>query len=264
MKDQDAYNFAVTDKSNELMATVHYNRAYGFTPEQQNATRAAMKSRADVDAAEAQGMTVSQYRAQEQKRADEGSRADLISKLTDWGVATEQPKLPGFLTQVATGAQPGQKRPSQLPQGWSAAQLLTQPGMSLEAAQDLYSRITSGVGTIPYQAPPSPAQQMGAAAQPWNRNAQLFPMPPKAGQSPYMPGAGVQPVAPRPAVPTKLFQMPGAPAPAARPVPRPPAALPTTNPAMAADQARFGLTPPKEAALPSTNPALNADYQRFR
>ena len=139
----------VEDKSDELVTTLQFNRVYGYTPEQQNATRSAMAAKADAETAARTGVRPGQAteaRAQADRNAE---RDDLVTKLQDWGFGNETTKWSGATIRpgVETPAY-GQLRQgkvnSPLPSGWSAKDLLTQPGMNLQAANDLAYRISKG------------------------------------------------------------------------------------------------------------------------
>jgi hypothetical protein len=197
-------------KSGELMATVQFNRTNGFTPEQQNASRATYARMGEMQDADKAGKSVDQFNADRARINDTGVRDDLIGKLNNWNVAQEQAKgTPAVMGRFAQQAQPG---PSQLPKGWTATDLLGQPGMTLDAANDLAFRISKGaVGKAFNYAPTAPP---GAAP---GTLAYSFGAVP--GQNPYAPKPGQLPKPNAGPVPPPATPVYGPPAPKPPPAP---------------------------------------------
>lgn len=223
VRPEDAAAAVVDRQSTQLVNTIQFNLNYGYTPEQQSNTRAALKLRAETEAATRQGLSLAEFRRQGQVSADTAARDDLVAKLGDWGVSKEQQKIPGmYATSGMMGANyiPGQTvaKPSQLPKGWSAGDLLSQPGMSLTAANDLAYRISKGaVGT--------PFSYAGGTTQQWPLIPGAQPVTvTKPGENPFMPRPGQTP-RPKPYggyAPPTARPVQGPPKPVApRPAPKP-------------------------------------------
>jgi hypothetical protein len=204
IKPEDAYTTLVDRKSYELAADVSYKRTMGFTPEQQSQSRALMVQRDNQERAERVGMSLPDYLARNQQMADTSARDDLITKLQDWDVGTEQQKIPTLYATLGMNT-PTVARQSALPKGWSAGDLLAQPGMSLDAANDLAWRISKGaVGTQFGWAPVTGITPSAGTGAPGGRAYQI------PGQNPFMPAAGATPnrgsptsPTPRPPVPVR-------------------------------------------------------------
>lgn len=135
----------VNRKSGELTAQIRFNRQYGYTPEQINRTVAAEKAWNEKQAAQQEGMTVGQYREHKQMLKDTSTRNILIDNLSDWGLDHQQAVYGAGRPAGMAGPDTRSKTmQSPLPQGWSAGDLLAQPGMSLDMANDLAYRVSNG------------------------------------------------------------------------------------------------------------------------
>ena len=128
----------VESASNRLVHDLQMMQRYGFTPEDQQATRARIVEHYTNIRAEAAGLTVPEYR-------ERNVRNDLASQLAKWGeqrtaygTPTIHPETGKVLGTAGTQAAAWAKK------GWTPATLLNQPGMSAAQASDLVNQITGG------------------------------------------------------------------------------------------------------------------------
>lgn len=148
-----AFMDTITGKVNELPVEVKFKQTTGFSPEDQEATRsraAAAQTASDLrTSGAAEGLTPEQLLRAEQQARDVQMRNDLVTKVDQWGISGSKSQpfmVPGTLT---TGDIPVPYTHA-LPTGWSAMDLLNQPGMSVAAANALAYQITHGaVGVAP-------------------------------------------------------------------------------------------------------------------
>jgi hypothetical protein len=146
----------IEEESNKLLRTINYNRQYGFTPEDQSRMRKRENEGMKLRAATEAGTTVEAI-----DRANE--RGEIVAQLSKWGLGQrERPPLPGSLSPTGPVQQVEgvQTQPGFMKNGWNVGDLLNQPGMSLEQANDLAYQISRGAVGKPGQGaviPPRPA-----------------------------------------------------------------------------------------------------------
>jgi hypothetical protein len=211
-----AYEGVLQNKSAELTNTVQYNRAYGYTPEMRTKSFAGMKMKAEAEAAARQGITIPELRARGVADRTEAERSALIEQLDEWGgVRSYQSKTPAGM--MGPGRDVTVTTQSKLPKGWSAADLLSQPGMNLQQASDLVYRITKGAKGTPFAyAPTTSVTPSAGTGAPGGRPIT------RPGQNPFMPGPNSTPAYRPPGTArAPLAPMPQYGPPAPRPAPKP-------------------------------------------
>lgn len=222
-----------------LLNDVAVKNREGFTPESQQASRKSEGVYAASRAAASRGLTLAEYQ-KEQENVDVASEAktreDLIAAMNKWGT--------GFQNVAGARREPGGAVPQEslsqrwITKGWTVADLLSQPGMSIDQANDLAAIISGGAvgsrapgqGTIPSL----PRTGIGV-----NNN-----VGPRTGPPP------VNPYAPQGVIPNKVTPKP-APAPVEKPKPTvapPPAITPVK-----------GFVPPSQHDLRNQHGATEFD-----
>lgn len=196
---------AVAREASKLLTQVQYNERYGFTPEDQQANRSREAAYQAGRGAAMLGTTPEQVRAQNE-------RADLARQLEKWGIA--QRRDDQRYVETPTGLKPvygpptDRGMPDYQKKGWNLGDLLAQPGMSTQQANDLAWRISHG----------AVGQQGPATTTPNVTAADIIagggfgkPHPELGGgsktpyQNPYA-AIGPAPVAPRPLNPGEIAQ----------------------------------------------------------
>jgi hypothetical protein len=137
----------VETQSKQLLNKVQSDRYWGYTPEDQQRTRSALKLRGESQAAAREGITIEAWRVKQGRAADDNERADIAAQLNKWGQKSLM--MPGYqygpggITATSTKIGPSKVEEWQK-KGWSVAELLNQPGMSTQQANDLAYRISNG------------------------------------------------------------------------------------------------------------------------
>lgn len=180
-----AFIDTVAGKVNELPAEVAFKRTNGFLPEDQQATRSQQQAQRNQQTARGiaslEGQSPAQFAAEEARARAQSERADLVSEIDTYDAINKfMPTVGLFGATIPTG------RPPVLPPGWSAGDLLNQPGMSLDAAKQLAWQITNGKYGAP---PPQPGQVTTITTEGLLKYPTTTPVP----GSPYLPRPGVLP-----------------------------------------------------------------------
>lgn len=147
---QQAVARVIGDKVRELPTVMEERERYGYTPEDQSRTRATI-AREDLARTNRMGALEGVVPGEFGTGVTPSTsvdplavRADLASQLDKWG---QGGLFRGSAADVITAGmqQPGEMAPfGGLPKGWSGLDLLSQPGMSIDAARQLAFQISKG------------------------------------------------------------------------------------------------------------------------
>ena len=141
----------VEDASNRLVTAVQSRRYWG-APEDQDGTRKVrdmMQQKADAETAARLGVSLEDYRKDAGGVSTAAQRRDLASQLTKWGMgAAPDPTSSQNIQRASMGMGPTPRTQTKLDEwakkGWTVGDLVNQPGMTLDQANDLVYQITGG------------------------------------------------------------------------------------------------------------------------
>lgn len=117
----------------------------GFTPEQQQASRTAEAISSAGRASASQGFAdLPSYQKAQQVAADKSRRDEIAARLDKWG--GQNTVAAGRYIAAQPGGAPGRESAASrwISKGWTIGELLNQPGMSVEQADDLAAIISGG------------------------------------------------------------------------------------------------------------------------